>query len=290
MTDLYWALYSGCYLLATIALLWIAKKFLDLCTPYSLSEQLHEKDNPAVGVVLSGYLLSITIVLCSLLKGDGTEVPSVASFLYEFEEILLFGVVAILLLSVANFLNDKIILRKFSNHQEIQNRNNTAVAAVVAGGGIASGLIIAGGISSAHTLLCLAISFVISQITLIAFSLIYERFTPHDDQQQIGEERNLAAGLGFAGNLIAFGLIQMKALSSSLNFSEEWSVTDGLVNIAYYTITGVVLLCLARLVTDKIFLRKVSITKEIVEDRNINVGLLEGTLAMSMGAILVFCL
>ena len=56
MTEIYWVLYSAGYLLFAVIFLLFAKKLFDGLTSYSVNTQLTAKDNPAVGLLLSGFL------------------------------------------------------------------------------------------------------------------------------------------------------------------------------------------------------------------------------------------
>ena len=287
MEYVYWLLYSLGYLITGVLLLFIAKKIFDLLSSFSLDRQLTEKDNPAIGIVITGYLLGIVAILCSTFNGETIE-PTLNQFTTEIVPVLIFAFIGMALLFIAGLLNDKVVLRKFSNQQEIIERRNSAVATVVAATYIGSGLIIAGSIQSTDVYVNLLINFALGQIALIIFAFIYQAITHFDDQKELGEQNNLAAGLGYAGNLIAYSLILMKGLTMNEEGLVTWS--DRLTHFAYYALAGCALLFLSRLITDRIFLPKSSLAKEIERDQNLCAGLLEGGLALAMGAILVFSL
>ena len=99
-----------------------------------------------------------------------------------------------------------------------------------------------------------------------------------------------AAALAYGGNLIAYGLILMKGLSMDPYAMETWTWQDRLVHAGYYAVVGGALLAVTRIINDVLFLPKAKLSKEIVEDRNLNAGLMAATLALSMGAAMVFCL
>ena len=290
MTELYWVLYSAGYLLFAVIFLLFAKKLFDGLTSYSVNTQLTAKDNPAVGLLLSGFLLGITAVLCGVLVGDAPEEPSWANFSQDLVPILVYGFAGLIMLFVAGILNDKIVLRQFSNHTEIVDNQNSAVAIIMAATYIGSGLIIAGGISSSLDIKSAFIAFVIGQFSFILFGILYQVVTKYDDQEEIGENKNLAAGIGFAGNLIAFAMILMRGLKVDIELAVTWNLADRCVNALYYAIAGALLLIIVRFITDRAFLPGGKISEEIVRDRNLNAGYIEATLALSVGAILVVCL
>lgn len=290
MTELTWVLYSSGYLVFAIVFLLIGKKLFDLLTPYSVNAHLTEKDNPAVGILLVGFLLGITAIICGVFIGDGPEDPTIEAFLEEIGPVALYGFIGMLLLFVAGIVNDKIVLRKFSNQKEIIEFHNPAVAVIMAATYIGSGLIIAGGIRGSINIVSVLVSFGVGQVALTVFAILYQVATKYDDQEEIGKNKNLAAGLAFSGNIIAYSLILMKGVSMRSDMMEEWVWSDRLFNVGYYAVAGFVLLMVVRVINDRLFLPKAKISKEIVEDRNINAGLMEAGIALAMGSAMVFCL
>jgi uncharacterized membrane protein YjfL (UPF0719 family) len=251
--------------------------------------QLTEKDNPAVGILMAGFLLGVTAIICGVFFGDSVGTPSVAMFVEEIVPVIIYGGIGVVLLFLSGIINDKIILRQFSNRKEIIESHNSAVAVVMAATYVGSGLVIAGGICGSVDIVSLLVAFVIGQVTLVLFAIIYQKCTSYDDQEELGKNKNVAAGLAFGGNLLAYGLILMKGMSMEAGV-EDWTWPDRLLNIAYYVVAGLVLLLVTRIVNDHLFLPKARISKEIVEDRNLNAGLMEAALAIAMGAAMVCCL
>ena len=290
MTEIYWVLYSAGYLIFAVIFLLFAKKLFDVLTSYSVNTQLTAKDNPAVGLLLSGFMIGITAILCGVLTGDSPEEPNWANFSQDLVPILIYGVMGLIMLFLAGILNDKIVLRQFSNHKEIVDNQNSAVAVIMAATYIGSGIIIAGGISSSLDIKSAVLAFVIGQFAFILFGILYQVVTKYDDQEEIGKHKNLAAGIGFAGNLIAFSMILMRGLKVDIELVVTWNMADRCINALYYAIAGSALLVIVRFITDRVFLPRAKISEEIVRDRNLNAGYVEATLALSVGAILVVCL
>lgn len=289
MTELSWVLYSTGYLVFAVVFLLIAKKLFDLVTPFSVDVQLTAKDNTAVGILMTGFLLGVTAVICGVFMGDGPESPSFEAFGEEIVPVALYGGIGMVLLFLAGIINDKVVLRKFSNRKEIIESHNSAVAVIMAATYIGSGLVIAGGICGSADIVSLLVSFAIGQVALVVFAIVYQFATSYDDQKELGENKNVAAGIAFGGNLLAYSLILMRGVSMDAAV-EEWTWPDRLLHIAYYAVAGCVLLVITRIVNDRLFLPKARISKEIVEDRNLNAGFMEAGLALAMGAAMVFCL
>lgn len=290
MDNLIWVAYSVGYLIFAILFLLIGKKFFDLLTPYSVNVQLTEKDNHAVGILVIGFLLGLTAIICGVFIGEGPQVPSWQAFAEEIVPVGIYGLIGMVLLFVAGIVNDKVILHKFSNQKEIIEFSNSAVAMVMASAYLGSGLIIAGGIKGCINIISLVVLVALGLLALTIFAVIYQLVTSYDDQKELGENKNVAAGIAYAGNIIAYSLILMKGLSMEPESLENWIWSDRLLHFGYYAIAGIVLLIVTRKINDLLFLPGAKISKEIVEDRNLNAGFMEFGLALAMGSAMVFCL
>lgn len=290
MENLMWVCYSAGYLIFAVLFLLVGKKFFDLLTPYSVNVQLTEKDNHAVGILVIGFLLGLTAIICGVFVGEGPETPSWEAFAGEIVPVAIYGFIGMVLLFIAGIVNDKVVLHKFSNQKEIIESSNTAVASVMAATYLGSGLIIAGGIRGSVNIVSMLISFTVGLAALTVFALIYQLATKYDDQKELGENKNVAAGIAYAGNIVAYSLILMKGLAMDQNILDSWVWSDRLLHFGYYAIAGMVLLVVVRKVNDYLFLPNAKISKEIVQDRNLNAGFMELGLAVAMGAAMVFCL
>lgn len=288
MIYLSWSLYAAAYLAVAIIFLFGAKKLFDLLTPYSLEVQLTEKDNPAVGLVLIGFLIGVTAVICGTFSGESSETVSVAQFISELGPVTLYVIIGMALLFFAGVINDKVVLHSFCCQREIAEKRNLGVATITAVTYIGSGLIVGSGITGSFDLLSAILPFVLGQIGLVLFALLYQKLTAYNDQEEIGEKKNTAAAVAFAGNLLAYSIILMKGVSMD-GGGVEMQI-DRLWHFLYYAIIGCVLLAATRRVTDRIFLPKAQLSKEIVNDRNLSAGFVEAGLALATSAILVVCL
>lgn len=286
--ELVWILYGAGYVIVGLVLLFLAKLLFDLVTPYSLKVQLTDKDNPAVGTVLLGYMLGVVAVLCGVFSGEDAAEASFESFLWDLQPVVIYSVVGMVLLLIGGIINDKIILRRFSNTKEIIEDQNTSVAVIMSASYIGSGLIVAGGIQGSLDILSALVAFGLGQLALVIFAFIYQAATSYNDQEELSEKQNLAVGVAFASNLLAYSVLLMHGATMQTEQVENWN--HRLLYFGYYALAGIVLLPLLRIINDRIFLPGVNLAKEIVEDQNLNAGLMEAGLALGMGVILVVCL
>lgn len=287
MIYLSWSLYATVWLAVAVVFLFGAKKLFDLLTPYSLEVQLTEKDNPAVGLVLGGFLLGVAAVICGAFAGESGDV-SVAQFATDIGLVAIYVILGMVLLFFAGILNDKLVLHRFRNQHEIVEERNMGVAAIVASTYLGSGLIVGGGISGSFSVTTAILPFVAGQIALLLFAHLYQLLTKQDDLKEIGEKKNIAAGVAYAGNILAYSIILMKGVSMGGDGIEMRM--DRLWHFLYYAVAGCILLMVVRMVADRVFLPKVRLHDEIVEDQNLSAGFVEAGLALATSAVLIFCL
>ena len=258
-----------------ILVLVFSKLLNDWTTPYSVDEELHEKDNPALALSFSGYILGVVIVFTGALLG-----PSQGLFM----DIVMTGaysLVGVILLNIARVVNDKLVLYKFSNVKEIIEDQNAGTGAVQFGAYIASALIIAGAINGQGGGPLTALTFfALGQVFMALFAPIFCKFTPFDVHAEI-EDDNIAAGAAFGGALIAIGMILMHASAGDF---ESWQYNLGI--FAGEAVIGLALLPLARFGFDKIAFPNADLQQEIKEDRNLGAGIMEACCLIGFAALL----
>lgn len=255
----------------------LARFFHTLLIPYDLNSELTEKDNVAVSVSYSGYLLAVFIIFIGALLGPSTELIKDLIYVGGYS---LFGV---LCLNLSQIFNDKIILRHFCNIKELIEDRNAGVGAVQFGTYVGTGLIIAASVhgQGGGPLTALAF-FGLSQIIFALFSWIYNLILPFNLHNEL-EQDNAAAGLAFGGTLIALGII--------LSSGAEGNFISWKYNLEKFAITsliGLILLPVFRIFLDKIILPQSKLNDEISRDRNLGAGILEMVINIGFASLLFF--
>lgn len=272
-------LYDAGFLLLYLLLFFVAKWTKGLFSSYKLDEQLTHYDNDAVSVSFAGYILGITAIFLGAVLG-----PS-SSILEDFISVSSYSLAGIILLNFSRWLNGKIILYKFSVDKEIVKDQNPGTGVVEGAMYVASGLIIGGAISGeGGGPLISFVFYLLGQLCLIIFGLIYVRTSPYSVHDEI-EKDNTAAGLGFAGGLISIGIIVMKAVSGDFMGWQQDLTALGLDVLIIF-----VYLIVVRLIFDRLVLRNSNLTVEISTDQNLGAGLLEMIVAISFSTVLYFVL
>ncbi len=119
-------------------------------------------------------------------------------------------------------------------------------------------------------------SFILLYLFIILLSkLLNNVLTPYDVDDELTNKDNAALATSMCGYLGATTIIFIGALLGST----QGLILD-LMTVGGYTLIGILLLNLSRIINDKLILYKFSNVKEIIEDRN------AGTGAVQMGSYL----
>lgn len=129
------------------------------------------------------------------------------------------------------------------------------------------------------TLLYLAASFIL----FIVGKFVYQLFHPKINvAHELVEEDNFAFSVAYVGYFIGLLL----AIGSAV-MGESDGLWNDLMDIGVYGAFSIILLNLSIIVNDKIILRKFNVKKEIIEDRNVGTGVVEGALSVATGLIIL---
>lgn len=228
---------------------------------YNLNTELVENDNAALALAISGYYLGLVIAIGGTLVGPSQGIVN------DLLDLAFYGIISIALLNISWVICDKIILYKFHVNDELIRDHNQGTGAVVAATSIASGFIIYGAVSGeGGSIWTTLIFWAIGQIVLILAAMVYRLITPYDDHEEI-EKDNVAAGVSFAGALIAIGIIV--GLAGEGDFT-TWR--EALPSYIGFAVVGLILLPVIRTLTDKVLLPTVKLSDEIANQEKPNVG------------------
>jgi uncharacterized membrane protein YjfL (UPF0719 family) len=266
---------AAAFIFMYFVLFLLAKWFKEVFMPYKINDELTKRDNLAIALTMSGYYLATGAIFVGALLG-----PTLG-----FNEDLIavggYSILGLVLLNLSRWFNDKIILRKFCDTEQLIKEKNVSVGAVQFGAYLATGIIAAGAVSGqGGSAITSVVFFVLGQMSLFIFSLIYEKFSSYNIHDEL-LNKNTASGIAFGGNLVALSIIVMNAASGDFT---NWQKDILLFVVA--NLIAFVFLPLIRLVMDKLVVPGASLGREIKEDKNIGAGFLEATIAISFAVIL----
>ena len=269
------------------ALLLLGRYIYDWITPFSLKEVLTTRDNKALALSFAGYLIGLCIVLVGVYNSPSPtlELPYWKSLLYSFSDTFFWGALAICLLLLAQVANDRWILSRLRNYEQIVEQQNLAAAIVESASYIASAILIYGVMQGTTKNFLLEIIltvfyFALGQMAMVFYSKIFviiqakNKTFAWNFQSEIIEQ-NPAAAVCFAASLISFSLLLSFYIANFFSFY-------GLLLMLLFSMAWVSLLHWA---IDKCFFPSVSLAKEISRDRNWGAALIAGALLIGFSLL-----
>lgn len=254
------------YLLCCFTIFFLGKLiYQGINRSFSIKEELVEKDNFAFSLAHVGYLCGLLIAIGSVIVGESR------GLLKDVIDIFAYGILAIILLNISIWLNDKLILRHFSVKKEILTDRNAGTGTIEGAVAIASGLIIYGALTGESNDLISGILSALAfwgggQIILFLAAQIYQWITPYNIHEHI-ERDNVAVGVGVSGVLIAIAILICHAIQGDFIFSAEY-----IYDVSIELLLGFLLLPVLRFLTDKILLPGQKLSDEIINQEKPNVG------------------
>ncbi len=275
-----------------LIILALAKFARDAVTRHNINEEVVDKANLAVALRLSGYFLAVILILLGVLYQ-----PLAIGFAEEGfgfnralgEEVLrvfLYSLAGIVALNLVRVLFDRLILYKFQLEKEVVEDRNAGAGASEFGMYVATGLLISGAVagetagSEGEAALVALAFFGMGLILLIAFALFYEFTTSFNIHDEI-ERDNPAVGVALGGNLVAIGLVTLKAV-----FGDFAGWGESIASFLVFGVLGFVLLYVMRLLIDLVILPTVRVSQALSEGRNLGVALVESAVVISAAMVL----
>jgi hypothetical protein len=281
-----WSLQALAIDFAIIILLFVSLKYIKgWVSNLHANDEITERDNFAFGISFAAGLVALAIVLTGVSSGAFAE-----SLQQEALQMLAYGVLAIVLIKLGHFFQDKVALRKVSLHNEIVKGNVTA--SVIDFGHVVSVAVV---IRSAlfwvatdgwHGIPIVIAAFIIGSLVLLLVSQyrvqLFKRTNKNGDclQQAIIDD-NLAVGIRYAGYLIGSAL----AITAASGVA-PYAADNINASLLYWAISAVVCLIgfiVLHLVTIKIILSGCDISDEVNRQKNVGVATISAAISFAVG-------
>ena len=267
-----------------ILVLAIARLAKGVLSPYRTDDEMTAKDNPAFGLAIAGYYLAAVAIYIGAARSTPLPLDAGTAGLVQTLAVNLgWAIAGMVALAFSRWVMDTALVSGARCSDEIVRNRNLAAGAVECGVYVASGIVLAGASREpGGSLMTVLAFFLLSQVVLLLFGRLYQVWAGYGIAREI-RSGNLAAGAAFGLTLIALSLLMLKATSGEF--------IDWRTNLAYFAFDAVIgfgLLMLLRWVTDLALLPNARIANEIVQDRNTNVGLLEGVIAVAVALLILF--
>lgn len=113
-----------------------------------------------------------------------------------------------------------------------------------------------------------ALIFLVEALILVwVGKMIRDWMVPYKIDRELTTSDNKALATSYTGYMIGQGIVILGVLSG-----EATEFVSDLINVALWSLIGIVLLNIAVIINDKLLLRKFDNRKEIIEDRNVGTG------------------
>lgn len=267
---------SFIYIAISCVMLFISRVLFDKFAPFKIEEQIKEKNATAI-IVFLGYLLGIVCVLAGAFVG-----PESNSFKLDFVLYCAYAIAGIVLMTLSGIVVDKLLLNKFDCKKEILEDKNIGTAVVYFSTYLATGLIASACVNGEYGgILSSLIYYVLGIIFMVLFIKLYDFTTPYSVHEEL-EKDNYAVGIALAGNIIAMGLILMKA-----TLGDADTIKDNV--ILYFTDLAAIFLLLpiVRFILCNFIVRHVKINEEI-KNNNVAAGVLEFASIVCFAIVIFF--
>lgn len=260
----------GFVVLAVIVLLIIARLVFRLVLGQSVTDALINRDNKAAAVSLCGFLLGVINVVIPILSG-----PS-HSFWGDVKGVLAYGVGGILAMAVASLIFEQYSRATGTPLREQIAEGNVSAGIVDGAIHLASSYIVAGALTGDGGSLVPTVVFWLAGVAaLILLTHIFRMLTAYNDSHLIQSD-NLAAAIGCAGLIVSIGMMVGSAVSGSFTGYGDSFRQFGvalLIVLVLYPVRQIIVQML--LLGAGFSFRNGRLDREIAEDKNVGVGLLE---------------
>lgn len=232
---------------------------------FKLNYQLITEDNKGVAISLSSFTLALAMVFNGNVASAGDDKAR------NLANVFIWVSISFFMLFICRFFNLFAIVRSADAVEALTQKKNVAVALVESGAVIGSGFIIRAASSGDasgnfwNDFGSTGLYFVIGQLLFASWGFILPKFIMKIDLKQQLLRDNAAAGLSVGGNILAYGYL----------ISIPIQLTDSIIAFFVWWAFGTICIIILRFITNKFMLWGQDMDKEIVEDENWGVALIE---------------
>lgn len=281
-----WSLQALAIDFAIIIALFVSLKFIKgWVSNLHANDEITERDNFAFGISFAAGLVALAIVLSGVSSG-----AFAVSLQQEALQMAAYGVLAVVLIKLGHFFQDKVALRKVSLHEEIVKGN--ATAALIDFGHVVSVAVV---IRSAlfwvatdgwHGIPIVIAAFIIGSVALLLVSQyrvqLFKRTNRSGDcLQQAIIDGNLAVGIRYAGFLIGSALA-ITAASGIAPYAAD-NINASLLYWAISALICLIIFILLHLLTIKIILSGCDVSDEVNRQKNVGVAAVSAAVSFAVG-------
>jgi uncharacterized membrane protein YjfL (UPF0719 family) len=260
----------GFVALAAVILLVIARGVYQLILGVSMTEALIHHDNKAAAIALAGFLFGVIQVIIPVFSGP------THSFWTDLAKVAAYGFVGIVVLTISGLIFKGYCKATGTDLKAQIAQGNVAAGITAAGSYLAvssltSGILTGDGGEIVPTIVFWAAGLA----ALIVLTHIFRLLTAYDDAALISQG-NVAAALGFAGLLVAVGMMVGYSVAGTFTGYKEGFISFGLfllLTLLFYPVRQIIVQML--MLGGGFSLYNGRLDHEIAEDKNVGAGVLE---------------
>jgi uncharacterized membrane protein YjfL (UPF0719 family) len=253
----------------------------------SAVHEISQKDNKAFGVSLAGAMVAVSLMLMGVVSGDAGY-----SLANEAISVVVFGAVGIVLMWITRIVFDRLSFPGLSIHDQIM-QGNMAASIIDACNMIATAIIIKSAMTWVDgdmqtALLAVVLSFLGSQIIMALATLyrvkVYASRHNGEALHSAIEQDNVALSLRFGAFRIGIA-IAVTAAFAVVEYDVQAFTTVFMLWFGIALALFVVLTLIAIVIRHAV-LHRVNIAEEVGQQRNISVGVIEGSIYIVVGLLI----
>ncbi|MCC2631600.1 MAG: hypothetical protein K0S20_299 [Patescibacteria group bacterium] len=272
-----YVLYPAVFLLITLFGIVLLKSWGDYNSPYNDDEEICKKGNVAIAAQRIGVYLGFTLAI------TGSMQRTREGFLIDLRYYVFDGILALIIFALCMKLSDAYILRNVRNCEEL-GRGNKAVGIVEMGAYIATGLMLNGTFSGdspslVNSIVSILLFATLGQLALFGLYSLIELRTPYNVDEEI-KSGNTACAIIVAGELVALGIILRNSIAGPF---VGWFRDVSAFGMSL--LAGLILLWIARIVGDRIFLMRTSLASRGACTQEVAPGLIMASVSIVLAIV-----
>lgn len=256
--------------LATVVLLVIARGVYQLILGQQLTDTLINKDNRAAAIALGGFMLGVINVIIPVLSGPSHSLSR------DLIGVAAYGIGGIITMTITGLIFAAYNQWTGLHLRECLNECNVAAGVVTGAVYLAASQVVSGALTGDGGSILPTIVFWAAGIAaLIIITHLFRMLTSYDDAALINQG-NLAAAVGYAGLIVAIGMMVGYSVAG-----EFTGYVQGFKDFGLMLVTVLFLYPVRQIVVQMLLLgggfslRHGRLDHEIAEDKNVGAGLLE---------------
>lgn len=291
MDAIYWDHYYDSILILNlvivIALLTSLRLFSGTISHINATDELLKKDNPAFGISLAAATFGMAIMLSGTIYGTQDDDPNRSAMV-----VGLFGITGIVMMAMTRLILAKITLPRVSLRNEI-TKGNIAVAVADAGNIIAAAIVIRSVLAwvyvdSIDGIGTLFVAYLVSQVLLTSMTILRMKIFGAINKgyclQDELNKGNTALALRFSGQKI--GIAFAIATAAQIVVYEEYDISQVMSAWVVASLAAIIIWKILSFIAEKIILLRVNINYEVLEQKNIAIGVLQAAIYISLGMLI----